>query len=58
MEDKLDILREAVQTSNAENANEIVKAAIKKVVPTFHEPKELNDRAEETEEVKMAAGVK
>jgi FlaA1/EpsC-like NDP-sugar epimerase len=58
VEDKLDILREAVQTSNAENANEIVKAAIKKVVPTFHEPKELNDRAEETEEVKMAAGVK
>ena len=58
VEDKLDILREAVQTSNAANANEIVKAAIKKVVPTFHEPKELNDHAEETEEVKMASGVK
>ena len=58
VEDKLDILREAVQSSNAENANELVKLAIKQVVPTFHEPEELNKRAAETEEVKMAAAVK
>jgi len=55
VEDKLDILRQAVRVSNAETANDTVKNAIKQVVPTFHEPEELNKEADKSEEVKMAS---
>ena len=58
VEQKLDVLRDAIERSDVENANKVVKEAIKKVVPTFHEPDEINDNAEQSEEVKLAMSVK
>ena len=45
---KLDILRTAVHTNN----DETVKQAMKKAVPTFKSPEEVNRKAAETEEMK------
>lgn len=45
---KLNILRTAVHTNN----DAIVKEAMKKAVPTFKSPEEVNVRAEETAEMK------
>ena len=55
VEQKLDILRTAV--ANAENniADVSIKAAMKSVVPTFHDPEEVNKTAEQTEEMKLAS---
>lgn len=45
---KLDILRTAVHTNN----DTVVKEAMKKAVPTFKSPEEVNRKAAETEEMK------
>ena len=50
IEEKLDVLRAAVATCD----NAICKAAMKEVVPTYHSPSEVNRRASEAEEMKMA----
>ena len=52
MEEKLDILREAVRVAEDEIGAESIKAAMKSVVPTFYDPEELNRRAEECEEMR------
>jgi FlaA1/EpsC-like NDP-sugar epimerase len=48
--DKLDILRAAVATNN----DDIVRDAMKKVVPTYHAPEEVNVNAVDAEEMKDA----
>lgn len=50
MEEKLEILRSAV----AKEGRAAVIAAIKKTVPTYHSPDEVNNRAEEAEEMLLA----
>ena len=50
IEDKLDILRRAVATGN----DETVRAAMKRVVPTYHAPEEVNSAAVEADEMQMA----
>ncbi len=57
VEAKLDILRAAVHETEGELTSPKIKAALKAVVPTFVEPEELNQHAEETDEVKEANGV-
>ncbi len=54
VEAKLDILRTALTDGRDELASPRIKAALKEVVPTFHEPEEINATAKETDEVKAA----
>jgi FlaA1/EpsC-like NDP-sugar epimerase len=49
---KLEILKDAVVKSSEMIGSELVKKAIIEVVPTFHEPEELNDKASSAEEMK------
>ena len=58
IEDKLDILRNAVIDAENVICSPKVKEAMKSVVPTFHEPEEVNCHAKDCEEMKLAAGVK
>ncbi len=51
---KLDILRTAVKNSEGELASPAIKEALKSVVPTFCEPEEVNETAEDSDEVKAA----
>ena len=53
IEKKLDILRAALKTES----NRAVKAALMQVVPTYHTPEEVNEKAVEAEEMKTARGV-
>ena len=52
VEDKLDILRAAVKAEENKIASPAITEAMKKVVPTFHSPEEVNKKAEEAEEMK------
>ena len=55
VEDKLALLRQAVKDAENEIAAESVKAAMKKAVPTFYDPEDVNKNAAACEEMKMAA---
>lgn len=48
---KLEILCNAVEQSDVENAHAVVKDAIKRVVPTFREPDEVNRTADRANEM-------
>ena len=50
--EKLEVLRRALET----NDDQKVKAALKRVVPTYHSPESVNAAAEQAEEMKMVAG--
>ena len=52
VEEKLAILKKAVEDSADTVDSSIVKSAIKRVVPTFIDPEEVNKTAEESEEMK------
>ena len=52
VEEKLKILMSAVEESKFEVGSAKVKEAIIQTVPTFHEPEELNKKAEQTKEFK------
>jgi FlaA1/EpsC-like NDP-sugar epimerase len=54
VEGKLDILKAAVTAAENDLGSDKVKAAIKKVVPTFFDPAELNAKAAKTKEMKEA----
>ncbi len=54
VDEKLRILSDAVNNSKCELGSKRVKEAVKSVVPTFHEPKELNKKADQTDEMKDA----
>ncbi len=51
--DKLIILRDAVAETKGMIASPLIKEAMKKVVPTFHDPEEVNKDAEKSQEMKM-----
>ncbi len=53
VEDKLKILCEAIEKHEGEIAPAGIKEAMKKVVPTFHDPNSVNKHAEEADEMKM-----
>ncbi len=54
VEEKLTILKTAVDESSDKLGSEKVKKAIKSVVPTFREPNEINRNAASSEEMKEA----
>ncbi len=54
VDEKLDILVAAVKDSEEALSSPCIKAALKRVVPTFYDPDEINSHAEETREVKEA----
>ncbi len=53
VENRLEILFEAVEKSSGELGSDRVKVAMAKVVPTFHDPSEVNKNAAMSEEMKM-----
>lgn len=53
VEQKLAILREAVDAAEDEWGSVRAKAAMKRVVPTYHDPEEVNRRAEHAAEMEM-----
>lgn len=52
--EKLEILKKAVEVSSRELGSARVKAAVKAVVPTFREPNEINRDAESAKEMQEA----
>ena len=52
IERRLNVLRAALETQS----NRVVKQALMEVVPTYHTPQEVNDKAIEAEEMRAAAG--
>lgn len=50
--EKLSILRKALQTQS----NREARQALMRVVPTYHSPEEVNEKAEEAEEMRLAVG--
>ena len=57
VEDKLVVLRNALADAKTEVASEKIKRAMKEVVPTYHEPEEVNRLAEEAEEMKIVKDI-
>ncbi len=55
VEDKLTVLKNAVNESSDKLGSAKVKKAIKAVVPTFHEPNEINKHAASSDEMKEAS---
>jgi FlaA1/EpsC-like NDP-sugar epimerase len=57
VEEKLGILRLALAEGENEVESQGIRDAMKRVVPTFFEPEEINSRAQGTEEMKLASTV-
>ena len=53
IEEKIAVLKEAVTAAEEEIEAKSVVAAMKRVVPTYRSPEEVNAEAEESEEMKM-----
>ena len=51
--EKLDVLRAALESARNEIASSAIKDAFKKAVPTFVDPENINKDAEKSEEMKM-----
>ena len=51
VDQKLDVLLKAVKAAKNDVGSEIVKAAMLSVVPTFHNPEEVNEKADASEEM-------
>ena len=52
VEKKLAVLRRAVEENEFELSSEKITGALKSVVPTFHDPEQVNKTAEESDEMK------
>ena len=55
VEEKLAILRQAVETAGGSLESSVIRDAMKRAVPTFKEAAEVNKKASEAEEMKRAA---
>ena len=55
VDEKIAVLVKAVEDAKDELAPESIMNAMKSVVPTFHDPEEVNENAEKSEEMKEAA---
>ena len=51
VEDKLRVLIDAVKDTENELVTDRITEAMKSVIPTFHSPEEINDKADESEEM-------
>ena len=54
IDEKLAVLQRALDTED----DEIIRNALKQVVPTYHSPIEVNERAVEAEDMKNARKIK
>ena len=54
VQEKIDILLQAVRETEQQVASPKIKSAFKRVVPTFRDPNQLNREAEKTEEMKAS----
>ena len=54
VDEKLEILKAAVADAEGEIAAASITAAMKSVVPTFYSPEEINEKAQNAEEMKIA----
>ena len=54
VEEKLSILRDALEEGKDETEADCIKSAMMRVVPTYHTPEEVNKTAAEAEEIKAA----
>ena len=52
VEEKLDILRKALDEYKLSSDRDVIKAAVKMTVPTFKDPEEINEKSENSEEMK------
>ena len=57
VEEKLKLLKEVLDSSKNEVDSTKIKAAMKQVVSTYHDPEEVNCRAEESEEMQNTKAV-
>jgi len=57
MEEIISLLRKTVSDTEGVVSSPLIKATMKKVVPTFRDPEEINKEAESCEEMKLAATV-
>ena len=57
VEEKLKLLKEALDSSKNEVDSSKIKAVMKQVVSTYHDPEEVNCRAEESEEMQNTKSV-
>lgn len=53
IDEKLDILKKAIEENKNEIASKNITQAMRKTVPTFHSPSELNKNANNSEEFKL-----
>ncbi len=56
VDEKIRILREAVEATENQLSSPRIKEAMKQVVPTFRDPEEVNCKADETREMQEANG--
>lgn len=56
VEEKIHILLDAVKATEQEIASPAIREAFHRVVPTFHEPEDINSKAGEAQEVREANG--
>ena len=54
VEEKLRILQDAVKAAEGELASPAIKEAMKRVIPTFLDPEEVNRKAAESREMQEA----
>ena len=54
VDEKINILRQAVEDSKHKTDSSLVKAAFKQTVPTFVDPEDVNKNAEKAEEMKIS----
>lgn len=54
VEQKLELIREVISTENQEAVVEVIR----KTVPTYHDPEEINRKAEQAQEMQRAAAAK
>ncbi len=57
VDEKLDMLREALERSESSSESVLIKNAMMRTVPTYHLPEEVNCKAGESQEMKLAATV-
>ena len=54
VEEKVEMLKAAVEEAKDELCSDIIKKAMKKAVPTYHDPEEVNKDADSSKEMAMA----
>ena len=57
VEDKMTALKAALENEQSQVDSTIIKTTMLEVVPTYKEPSEFNENAQESEEMKLAATV-